>query len=257
MGILNVTPDSFSDGGKFNQVDAALKRIEEMIEEGAAIIDIGGESTRPGAEPVSVHEEMERVIPILEKAIPKYTGTFFSIDTTKYEVARQALEAGAHFINDVSGLQEEPRFVDLCKAFEAGLIIMHSQGTPETMQDDPSYNEVVSDIRDFFKKQLKKCRGLDNIILDPGIGFGKTQQHNIEIIKNLDKFHNLGYPLMVGASRKSMIGRLLNNRDVDDRIIGSVVVHYHAMAKGAKIIRVHDVKEANDSILVYNALIGN
>ena len=257
MGILNVTPDSFSDGGKFNAVDAGLNHIEEMIKEGASIIDVGGESTRPGAEPVSLDDEKKRVIPVLEKAIQKFPQAFFSVDTTKYEVAKEALERGAHFVNDISGLQAEPKFVEMCQSFGACLILMHSQGTPETMQDNPNYNEVITDISSFFKKQLEKCKGLENIILDPGIGFGKTHQHNIEIIKNLDKFHNLGYSLMVGASRKSMIGKLLNNRDVDDRLIGSVAVHYHAMLKGAKIIRVHDVKEANDSVLVYNALAGH
>lgn len=254
MGILNATPDSFSDGGEFNQRDSALARIKEMIDAGATIIDVGGESTRPGAEAVSLDKEIQRVIPILEKAILECPDTLFSIDTTKYEVAQQALQAGCHFVNDVSGLRAEPRFVGLCKKYDAGLILMHSQGSPETMQDNPSYDEVIEDITQFFKQQLKKCAVLKNIILDPGIGFGKSQQHNIQIIKHLDKFHNLGYPLMVGASRKSMIGRLLNDREVDGRVIGSVAVHYHAMLKGANIIRVHDVKEANDSILVYNEL---
>lgn len=257
MGILNTTPDSFSDGGEFNTVDSAMEQVARMVSEGASIIDVGGESARPGAEAVAEEEELSRVIPVLKKAIPGFPDTFFSVDTTKYAVAEQALDLGVHIVNDVSGLQKEPRLAGLCARHEAGYIMMHSQGNPNTMQDDPDYDDVVDDISSFFREQLKKCRevGLDTVILDPGIGFGKNQQHNLDILKNLDKFHDLGYPLMVGASRKSMIGRMLNDRPVDGRLIGSVLVHYHAMLKGAKIIRAHDVKEASDSILVYNALV--
>lgn len=257
MGVLNVTPDSFFDGGKFNSVEAAIGRIEQMVEQGAAIIDIGGESTRPGSEPVTEQQELDRVVPVFEQAIPKFPGTLFSIDTTKYSVAEQALKMGAHFVNDISGLQEEPRFVGLCREYNAGLILMHSQGNPKTMQENPTYEDVVTDIHQFFEQQAAKAKDLDTVILDPGIGFGKTDQHNISIIKNLDKFLNLGYPLLMGASRKSTVGHLLEDRSVNDRVIGTVAVHYHAMLKGAKIIRVHDVKEAKDSILVYNALVND
>lgn len=256
MGILNATPDSFSDGGVFNSVESALGRIGRMVSQGAAIIDVGGESTRPGSDPVSEQEELDRVLPVLEKAIPQFPDTLFSIDTTKYKVAEQALAAGAHIVNDISGLQREPRFAALCAKHSAGYVLMHSQGNPKTMQQDPTYDDVVADITLFFKSQIEHANnaGLDSIILDPGIGFGKTQQHNITLLKNLPAFTELGYPLLVGASRKSMIGKLLNDRPVDGRLVGTLAVHYHAMMNGASLIRVHDVKEAQDSVLVYNAL---
>lgn len=256
MGVLNATPDSFSDGGEFNTVESALGQIGLMASQGAAIIDIGGESTRPGSEPVSETEELKRVIPILKKAIPQFTNTLFSIDTTKYAVVEQALELGTHFINDISGLQREPRLAHLCAKYNAGYILMHSQGNPKTMQDNPSYNEVVADIRAFFEEKLAIAEkaGVESVVLDPGIGFGKTLKQNIALLNNLESFHSLGYPVMAGASRKSMIGAILNNRPVADRLTGTIAAHYHAMLKGANIIRVHDVKEANDSILVYNAM---
>lgn len=256
MGILNATPDSFSDGGSFNEEATALERIRKMVAEGAHIIDVGGESTRPGSDPVAEQEELDRVLPILEKAIPQYPDTFFSIDTTKYRVAEEALKLGAHIVNDVSGLQKEPRKAKLCADHEAGYILMHSQGDPKTMQDDPEYDDVVNDLYLFFREKIAfaKEQGLRNVILDPGIGFGKTLQDNLRILSNMDAFHDLGYPMMVGASRKSMIGQLLGDRPVDDRLIGTVAVHYHAMMKGANIIRVHDVRQAHDSMAVYNAL---
>ncbi|MDX1586412.1 MAG: dihydropteroate synthase [Balneolaceae bacterium] len=259
MGILNATPDSFADGGKYNALDSALGRIGLMVSQGATIIDVGGESTRPGSDPVTEDEELQRVIPVLKEAISRFPDTLFSIDTTKYRVAEEALKLGVHLVNDISGLQKEPRFAELCLRYSAGYILMHSQGNPKTMQDDPSYDEVVDDIKTFFTRQLEKAKeaGLKQIILDPGIGFGKTQRHNISILKRLPEFVDLGYPLLVGASRKSMIGRILGDREVDDRVTGTVAVHYHAMMQGAKIIRVHDVKEANDSILVYNELSGD
>jgi dihydropteroate synthase len=256
MGILNATPDSFSDGGVFNEINPALEHIEQMISQGANIIDVGGESTRPGSEPVSEQEELDRVIPILEIAIPEFTDTLFSIDTTKYTVAEEALKLGAHFVNDVSGLQKEPRYPDLCKQYNAGYIMMHSQGDPKTMQQDPTYDNVVDDIYGFFEKQLAKVKktGLKSVIVDPGIGFGKTLDHNLELLANLQEFKKLGYPVMVGASRKSMIGAILNDRPVDNRVIGTIAVHYHAMMRGVNIIRVHDVKEAHDSLMIYNAI---
>ena len=258
MGILNATPDSFSDGGDFNEIESALGRIGLMVSQGASIIDIGGESTRPGSEPVTEEEELDRVLPILEKAISKFPDTLFSIDTTKYRVAEEALKLGTHFVNDISGLQKEPRFVDLCVQYQAGYVMMHSQGNPKTMQEDPTYENVFRDIYQFFERQLQTCRekGLESVVIDPGIGFGKTQDHNLKLLANLDQFKQLGYPILVGASRKSMIGTILNDRPVDERVTGTVAVHYHAMMQGANIIRVHDVKEASDSVLVYNAISG-
>jgi dihydropteroate synthase len=256
MGILNATPDSFSDGGEYNEVQSAIQRIEQMISQGASIIDIGGESTRPGSDPVAEQKELDRVLPIIEKAVSAFPNTYFSIDTTKYRVADEALKRGVHFVNDISGMQTEPRLVDLCVEYDAGYIMMHSQGNPKTMQDDPTYDNVVDDIYRFFEQQLAKARkkGLQNIIIDPGIGFGKTLDHNLKLIANLDAFQKLGCPILVGASRKSMIGTILGDRPVEDRVTGSVAVHFHAMMQGANIIRVHDVKEAHDSLLVFNAI---
>ncbi|MDZ7660007.1 dihydropteroate synthase [Fodinibius sp.] len=256
MGILNATPDSFSDGGNFNEVDAALGRIGLMISQGAHIIDVGGESTRPGSEPVTEQEELDRVLPILKKAISQFPDTFFSIDTTKYRVAEEALKLGTHFVNDVSGLQKEPRFVDLCVQYNAGYVMMHSQGNPKTMQKDPTYDNVIADIKQFLKVRLDEAKekGLKNIIIDPGIGFGKTLEHNLKLIAYLKEFQDLGCPILVGASRKSMIGQILNDRSVDDRLTGTIAVHYHALINGANIIRVHDVKEAHDSLQVFNAI---
>lgn len=256
MGILNTTPDSFSDGGNFNELESAIGRIGLMVSQGASIIDVGGESTRPGSEPVTEEEELERVIPVLEKAIPQFSETLFSIDTTKFSVAEEALKLGTHFVNDISGLKKEPRFIDLCKRYKAGYIMMHSQGNPKTMQKDPTYDNVVEDIYNYFERKLAKIReqGFERVIIDPGIGFGKTLDHNIKLISNLETFTKLGFPILVGASRKSMIGSILGDRPVDNRVTGTVAVHYHAMMKGANIIRVHDVKEAHDSVMVYNAL---
>lgn len=256
MGVLNVTPDSFSDGGKYLDVYSALDRIYFMIKEGAMIIDIGGESTRPNADPVSEEEELSRVIPILEKAVSSFEKVFFSIDTTKYEVAKQALQLGAHIINDVSGLQKESRLADLCAQYEATYILMHSQGDPKTMQKNPSYKDVVKEISLFFKEkiQILESKGVNKIVLDPGIGFGKTLEHNLKLVAQLDSFQKIGFPVLVGASRKSMIGQILDGRPSSERLTGTIAVHYHALMNGAKILRVHDVKEASDSIRIFNAI---
>lgn len=259
MGILNVTPDSFSDGGKFNSIESAMAQIGLMVSQGASIIDVGGESTSPGSDPVSVQDELDRILPVLERALPEFPDIFFSIDTTKYTIAEKALQLGVHLVNDISGLQREPRLAQLCAASKAGYILMHSQGNPKTMQDHPVYDDVIADITSFFEKNTSQAKqaGVQSIIIDPGIGFGKNQEHDIRIIKNLESFKSLGIPLMIGASRKRMIGKILNDRPISERLTGTVLVHYHAMLKGAKIIRTHDVKQAKDSILVYNALTDN
>jgi dihydropteroate synthase len=256
MGILNATPDSFSDGGLFFSVDAAMDQIGKMVEEKASIIDIGGESTRPGSDPVSEQEEIDRVLPVFEKAIPLFPEVIFSVDTTKYEVARLALEAGTHMINDVSGLQKEPRLMELAATYNAAFVLMHSQGNPKSMQNNPSYRNVIDDIRTFFRLQLKHAdeHGVTSVLLDPGIGFGKTMEHNLELVARLKEFNTLGYPLLVGASRKSMIGTLLDGRPADDRLHGTLAVHYHCMMNSAKVIRVHDVKAAADTIAIFNAV---
>jgi len=256
MGILNVTPDSFSDGGKYINVSRAMDRIHIMLKNGAEIIDVGGESTRPGADPVSEQEEMDRVIPILEKAIPTFRNAIFSIDTTKFKVAQKAIETGASIVNDVSGLQKEPRLAELCASHNATYILMHTQGDPKTMQKNPTYGDVVEDIGHFFEQKLTELRekGVHKIILDPGIGFGKTRDHNLKLTAHLEKFQKFGLPLMYAASRKSIISDIFGGREVDERLIGTVSLHYHALTKGANILRVHDVKEASDSIRIFNAV---
>lgn len=256
MGILNATPDSFSDGGLYNSFKTATHHIAQMVEDGADIIDVGGESTRPGSQSVGEQEEIERVIPVLEYAISQYPDIFFSVDTTNYNVAEQALKLGTHLVNDVSGLQKEPRLAELAAKFDAGYILMHSLWPPKTMQEDPKYEDVIIDIKTFFQKQLLTISetGLTNIILDPGFGFGKTDRHNFTIIDNVGAFCELGYPVMIGASRKASLGRLLNNRPADERITATVAAHYHALLNGANIIRVHDVKEAKDSLRIFEVL---
>lgn len=256
MGILNVTPDSFSDGGKFIHEEEALNHIDRMVIDGASIIDIGGESTRPGAEYITPKEELNRVIPVLKKAIPKYPDILFSIDTTKYDVAKAALEAGVHFVNDVSGLQKEPRLAELCVEHNVPLILMHSKGDPKIMQMDPYYDDVLTEVGTFFRQQIELAHscGLDNIIIDPGIGFGKNLNHNLTLLAHLDRFSTLGYPILVGASRKSMLSKILENRPVDDRLAATLAVHYDALMHGAKIIRVHDVREAVDTVVIFKAI---
>lgn len=256
MGVLNVTPDSFSDGGRYNSAHIAMERIGQMVGEGAAIIDVGGESSRPGSDPVSLQEELSRTIPVLEQAVKAFPDLFFSIDTTKFEVARAALDTGVHFINDISGLKKEPRFAELAAGYETGLIIMHSSGEPKTMQQNPEYGNVIDDVFTFLTTQAEFARneGVKSIIIDPGIGFGKKLGHNLALLSSIGTFAHTGYPVLVGASNKSMIGHLLDNRPVEKRLAGTLAVHYDALTKGAKIIRVHNVREAFDSILIYNAI---
>jgi len=256
MGILNTTPDSFSDGGQFNSEELALDRISEMTAQGAVIIDIGGESTRPGSEPVSVEEELSRTIPVMKRAVAAHQNLLFSIDTTKYEVAKQALEAGAHIINDVSGLKKEPRFAELCSETGAAYICMHSQGDPKTMQNNPAYDNVAEDVLSELMRAKVELRqkGVDNVIMDPGIGFGKTTEHNLQLIVNLPHLLQLNCPILVGASRKSLIGKLLDGRPTDGRLAGTIALHYHCLLQGASILRVHDVQEATDSIEIFKAV---
>ena len=260
MGVLNVTPDSFSDGGEFNSVNRAVGRIGQMVREGASIIDVGGESTRPGSDPVSEQEELLRVIPILDKAVAAFPEAMFSIDTTKYEVARQALDCGVQIVNDVSGLRKEPRLAELCAQYAAILVIMHSRESPKTMQDFPQYQNVTSEIAAFLmeKATFAKKRGVSQIVIDPGIGFGKTVQQNLEIIAHLDIFTGTGYPVLIGASRKSMIGQILADeigpRPVENRLAGTLSLHYHALMQGASVLRVHDVRDAYDSLEIFKAV---
>ncbi|MGI3373910.1 dihydropteroate synthase [Providencia stuartii] len=244
MGILNVTPDSFSDGGTHNRYHDALEHAAKMVNEGASIIDIGGESTRPGAAEVSVNEELDRVIPIVE-AIAQRFDVWISVDTSKAEVMSEAAKAGMHLINDIRSLYE-PGAIEVAAQSGLPVCIMHMQGQPRTMQDAPNYENVVADIKAYFDAEIARCvaAGIDKqqIILDPGFGFGKNLSHNYQLLANLDQFHDFGLPLLAGMSRKSMIGNLLNVPP-QERLVGSIACATIAAMQGAQIIRVHDVKE--------------
>jgi len=243
MGILNVTPDSFSDGGQYNTIDKAIRHSRDMADGGADIIDIGGESTRPGAKTISANEEIDRVLPVIE-AIVSEIQIPCSIDTRKSEVAEEACRAGAVMINDVSGLRHDGRIADVAAKYNAFLAVMHMLGTPETMQIDIHYIDLLRDITGFLNQAAEKAvqAGVakEKIIIDPGIGFGKTVEHNFLILQKLDFFTNLGYPVLVGVSRKSFIGKSLD-LPVEDRLEGSLAAAIYAALKGAAIIRVHDV----------------
>ena len=254
MGILNATPDSFSDGGKFNNLDAAIDHCAAMIDAGATFIDVGGESTRPGAPLVSCDEELDRVIPVIE-AISARFDTLVSVDTSKADVMNEAVNAGAVLINDVRALQE-PGAIEAAAKCNVPVCLMHMQGAPKTMQDDPEYGSVVCDVQAFLNARISACvdAGIHkgNIILDPGFGFGKTLAHNYQLLAGLSVLHEMGYPLLVGMSRKSMIGQILNN-SVDERLAGSLALATIAAQAGAQIIRVHDVQETVDVIAIVNA----
>ncbi|MBE0350048.1 dihydropteroate synthase [Pseudoalteromonas lipolytica] len=255
MGILNVTPDSFSDGGNYCQLDSAVKQAHTLLEQGAKIIDIGGESTRPGAPDVSLEDELDRVIPLV-KALRKTSDCIISIDTSKSEVMRQAILAGADIINDVRALQE-PGAIEVLSAYpDVAICLMHMQGQPRTMQSNPQYEDLFADINDFFSERIAACEqaGIQQqrIILDPGFGFGKTLAHNYEILDRFDEFNQFNLPVLAGLSRKSMIGNLLN-KSTDERLAGSLAGALIAAQNGAKIIRVHDVSETLDVLTVWQA----
>ena len=255
MGILNVTPDSFSDGGSYCQLDSAVKQAQTLLHQGAKIIDIGGESTRPGAPDVSLEDELERVIPLV-KALRASSDCIISIDTSKSEVMRQAIIAGADIINDVRALQEPGAVEVLAQYPEVAICLMHMQGQPRTMQSNPHYDDLFADINEFFAERLAACEQagiqLERIILDPGFGFGKTLAHNYEILNKFDVFNQFKLPVLAGLSRKSMIGNLLN-RDTHERLAGSLAGALIAAQNGAKIIRVHDVQETVDVLSVWQA----
>ena len=251
MGILNITPDSFSDGGMYLDSNAALKRADKMIEEGVDIIDIGGESTRPGSDPVSRDEELKRIIPIIE-AIKKISDIAISIDTYKPEVMKEVIDMDVAMINDIYALQK-PNAIDLIKKSNVGVCLMHMQGTPKTMQLNPTYKNVVSEVRSFLEERANLIAnegiGKSRIILDPGFGFGKTFEHNIDLLKNIESFKSLNLPILVGLSRKSFIRKILNG-DHDDHLSGSISAAILSVLKGAKILRVHDVKETQSAFKI-------
>jgi dihydropteroate synthase len=255
MGILNVTPDSFSDGGSFNNLDRALFHAERMIDQGATLIDVGGESTRPGAAKVSLQEELDRVIPVVE-AIHKNLDTIVSVDTSTPDVITQSAAVGAGLINDVRALQREGALV-AAAATGLPICLMHMQGQPDTMQQAPSYDDVVCDIHSFLAERIEACAQVgiekDRLILDPGFGFGKALEHNYQLLNQLETFHKLGLPLLVGISRKTMIGKVLGDRPADQRLIGSVAAAVIAAMKGTSILRVHDVAETYDAIKIVEA----
>jgi len=255
MGILNVTPDSFSDGGQHAKVSQALDHALRMIDEGATFIDIGGESTRPGAPDVSLQEELDRTIPVIE-AVAKNTPCVISIDTSKADVMREAVKAGAGLINDVRALQE-PGALQVAAEAQVPVCLMHMQGQPKTMQQSPEYDDVVNDVGQFLLARTKVCEeagiAKDKILFDPGYGFGKSLEHNYTLVKHLPSLMKLGYPVLVGMSRKSMIGNLLN-RKVDERLAGSISLATIVAQMGAQIIRVHDVKETADAVNIVKML---
>lgn len=259
MGILNVTPDSFSDGGDYFSIQQAVQHALNMQSEGAAIIDVGGESTRPGAKPVNVQQELDRVIPVIEK-ITSNLDIPVSIDSSKPEVMREAVIAGASMINDVMALQQ-PNALETVASLDDSIAVclMHMQGSPRTMQENPGYDDVVSDVIKFLQERVTaSClAGLSEqqIVIDPGFGFGKTLQHNIELLAQLERFSELDWPVLVGISRKSMIGALLDNLPTEQRITGSLAAAVMAYERGAQILRVHDVRQTVEALTVAHAVL--
>lgn len=257
MGILNTTPDSFSDGGQHNTIPTAIQHAETLIQHGADIIDIGGESTRPGAQPVAAEEEIQRTQPIIKTLRQKYPHQLISIDTTKAPVAEAALNAGANIINDISALRHDPAMAPLAAQHRAGIVLMHMQGTPQTMQQKPTYSNVVTDVYHHLQQQIETAlqAGIQRnaIVIDPGIGFGKTLEHNLELLRHLDHFTSLA-PLLVGLSRKRFIGTLTQKENPAERLPGSLAAAAYALSKGAHILRVHDVIETCDLCRIFDTL---
>jgi dihydropteroate synthase len=263
MGILNVTPDSFFDGGRAETPEAAVARAEALLEEGADLIDVGGESTRPGSRPVPLEEELRRVVPVVEVLAQRFPGVPISVDTSKAEVARQALEEGASLVNDVSALRFDPRMAAVVKEHGVPVVLMHMRGTPSTMQDNPAYENVVAEINAFFEERLGFCAraGIQApIVLDPGLGFGKTVDHNVEILRSLGSLNRWHCPLLIGPSRKSFLGRLLSDgpdpAPVEDRYEATLASCLWAASQGARILRVHDVRGLRRALRVWDAIAG-
>ena len=256
MGVLNVTPDSFSDGGKHTSVKAAVSHGLRMIDEGAVIVDVGGESTRPGAVDVPLDEELHRTIPVV-RALAQETGVAISIDTRKAKVARKAILAGASIINDVSALSHDPSMADFARDAGAGIVLMHMRDRPRTMQDNPVYEEVVNDVMSYLDQRICAATEAgvseDAIAVDPGIGFGKTVEHNLALLAGIPALASLGRPVLVGLSRKSFLGRL-TDRTTDDRLAAGIAAHTYAILRGAHILRVHDIRETRDAVTVVHAL---
>jgi len=258
LGIVNVTPDSFSDGGQHADVDSAVAHALELVRQGADILDVGGESTRPGARPVSAEEELHRVLPVVH-ALARIGTVPVSVDTSKAAVARACLSAGAQIINDVTALRGDRHMTGVVRDAGAGVILMHMPGTPATMQDDPRYGDVVAEVGAFLEQRLQiaVAEGIaaDRVVLDPGIGFGKRAGHNRELLARLHEFQPFGRPVCLGVSRKGFIGRLLGERPVERRLAGSLAAVCHAVARHAvQVVRVHDVEATRDALVVWEAL---
>lgn len=255
MGVVNVTPDSFSDGGKFFESQNAVEHGLKLIEEGADILDIGGESSRPGAEPVSIKEEIYRVVPVIE-VIRSQSNIPISVDTVKPQVAEETIAVGANILNDISGLTGNLALARLAAKEKIPLILMHMRGTPQTMQKETKYEDIITEIMDFLKKSAEKAQkeGVKDIILDPGFGFGKSVDGNLLILKRLEELHSLGYPILIGTSRKSTIGKVLGDRPVAEREFGTAATVAISALKGAQIIRVHNVKGMKDVVKMIRAI---
>ncbi|WP_293007230.1 dihydropteroate synthase [Nitrosomonas sp.] len=255
MGIINVTPDSFSDGGFFLSTQQAIAHARSLIDEGADILDIGGESTRPGSQHVSADEELSRVIPVLEALVD--TAIPISIDTSKPEVMKHAIEAGASMINDVNALRNTGALETVAPHKHVQICLMHMQGTPQNMQANPYYIDIVSEVKDYLQQRIQAANtagiALSRLVIDPGFGFGKTPQHNLSLLNHLNEFTTLGTPVLAGLSRKSMLGAITGN-NVDQRLHESVAAALLAVVKGAKIVRVHDVKASKAALAIHNAL---
>jgi dihydropteroate synthase len=255
MGIVNVTPDSFSDGGQHARTDSAIRHAHALIQEGADILDIGGESTRPGALPVSVQDELARIIPVIKALL--HSGVALSVDTCKPEVMQAALDLGADIINDVTGMRDEAAQRIVARHGQCGVCVMHMQGEPRTMQQNPHYNDVVLDIKTMLLRQAHSLEehgvASSRICLDPGFGFGKTVEQNYQLLANLNLIAQAGYPLMLGVSRKSMIGAV-TGQPVDQRLAGSIAAALAGMLRGARVLRVHDVRETRDALSVWQAV---
>ncbi len=257
MGILNVTPDSFSDGGQFQLVENAVARALQMEADGADIIDIGGESTRPGAQPVALDEELRRTIPVIRELAARIRIPI-SIDTTKADVARQALEAGAEIVNDISGLTFDPDMLEVCRLHDAGICLMHIQGTPQTMQQNPTYVDVVKEVTEFLQQQVDRClmAGIlpERMSIDPGIGFGKTAEHNLQLLKSVARLQqDLQRPVLIGHSRKRFLSKVLG-RSLEERESGTVGVSIALAEQGVDILRIHDVRSVRDAIVAWDTV---
>ncbi len=257
MGILNVTPDSFSDGGKFLHPDQALAHVAAMEAAGAGIIDIGGESSRPGAPAVSETEELNRVLPVIQ-AVRRRSAVLLSIDTCKARVAEEALRLGVNWINDISGMRFDPAMSEVAQKRDCPVVIMHMLGTPQTMQLDPHYHDLIAELHMFFSERIQflTSQGIRKIILDPGIGFGKRPEDNLLILKKLETFKCYGYPLLIGTSRKSFIGTV-TGRSVEDRLAGTLATIAWSVARGVSIVRTHDVAEASDAIKLIDSIMSS